>query len=725
MNHIQRFTILLLHMVAVTTFAQGSQVDSLKSILGTLNDDTLKANILNDLGEILLHTDPAKAITYGTEAKLVSENLKYQKGVAAAYQTIGLGNLLQGEYIQCAENLNRSLSVFESINDFAGVANILSKLGSLYTVLGDGPQGIRYYLKGLRIANRTGDSTRIGILLIHIGSVYSDQNSLLDSALYYFKHALRIGEFIGDMDLIGSSIIHLGETYYSAGRYDSALYYFENSRSVISANVEFSVSLNYLGRIYAEKDDFQKAIQYHQDALEMAMEENSSVQVLEIYLGLATTWFKQGSIMKAIDYYTQAKSLAQEIGSYPELSEAYGGLAASYAELSDFKNAYLYSSLQNQNARDRQRTESDHTKYLLSLYKSLEKEKEAEIDILEQQSIIEQLKNKRQRIVSITTGSVGILLLMLVAGLLHRMFYIRKTNAKINRQKLEIEAQRDKIEAQRDLLVKQKKDITDSINYAQRIQDALLPSQTYIRNLLSEFFIIYRPRDIVSGDFYWIKEIHNRLVFIGADCTGHGVPGGFMSMLGVTLLNDLIHPDNLDHPDKILDQLRVKVKEMLTQNGKIGEQKDGMDMAIAIMDRTSSQLRFAGANHPLYLIRNKNGTDNGSLAPYLSMQNNNYILYELKGDSQPIGVYWEENGFHSHVVDLRNQDTFYIFSDGFIDQYGGELRKKFKTANFKKLLLSLQTESMESQRQHIEDAFISWKGNYEQIDDVCVIGVKV
>ena len=222
----------------------------------------------------------------------------------------------------------------------------------------------------------------------------------------------------------------------------------------------------------------------------MARAQNSSIQLLQILLSTATTYYKHGTPRMAIDYYDQAKSLAEELGSNSILSEAYEGLATSYAILSDFELAYIYSSRQSKLLKANNKIESDHAEYLISLYKSLEKEKEAEIDILEQQSIIEQLKGKRQRILNITTGSIGFLLLLIAAGLLHRFIYIRKTNGQISLQKSEIEAQRDEIEAQRDLLFKQKKDITDSINYAKRIQEALLPSRHYIEDLLSEYFII-------------------------------------------------------------------------------------------------------------------------------------------------------------------------------------------------------------------------------------------
>ena len=718
MNHTKSFTIFLFQLLTLTTLAQGTQLDSLKAALPALKDDTVKANMLNKLAEILWKTEPAEAIAYATEAKYISEDLNYLRGLGASYQTIGLGYFVQGNYLECLKNFDRSLEYYETLGEPTSLNRSLNTHGTIYSMLGEYTKSVQLYHRGLSIAEDTRDFEMIGSFLLNLGKVYSTQHARQDSANYYFKKALYTGETRGDMDLIGLSIINLGEMFYKRDAYDSALHYFDKSLSVISANVDFSISLDYLGRIYAEKGDYQTAIQYHRDALDMARAQNSSIQLLQILLSVATTYYKQGTPRMAIDYYDQAKSLAEKLGSNSILSDAYEGLATSYAILSDFELAYIYSSRQSQLLKANNKIESDHAAYLISLYKSLEKEKEAEIDILEQQSIIEQLKGKRQRILNITTVSIGFLLLLIAAGLLHRFIYIRKTNGKIRLQKSEIEAQRD-------LLIKQKKDITDSINYAQRIQEALLPSRHYIEDLLSEYFIIYRPRDIVSGDFYWIKELGNHQVFIGADCTGHGVPGGFMSMLGVTLLNDLICPENLERPNEVLGQLRHKIKEMLTQNGRIEEQKDGMDMAIAILNKSTRQLRYAGANHPLYLIRNNGVTDNGLLASYLSIQNNNYSLFEIKGDNQPIGVHWEENGFQTHVIELKEQDVFYIFSDGIIDQYGGEHRKRFKTINFKKLLLSIQMEPMESQKKRIEETFVSWKGNHEQIDDVCVIGVRI
>jgi len=302
---------------------------------------------------------------------------------------------------------------------------------------------------------------------------------------------------------------------------------------------------------------------------------------------------------------------------------------------------------------------------------------------------------------------------------------VRERTREISEQKEEIESQRDEIEAQRDLLFAQKKEITDSIGYAQRIQAAILPHKAYLDHVIHDYFILFRPRDIVSGDFYWAKEVDSSIVIVAADCTGHGVPGAFMSMLGITLLNELIVSGNMDQPGRILGQLRSKVKAMLVQEGNIRDQKDGMDMAIAVIDKNKRELQFAGAYNPLYLIRYREHLTGNEPGLKTSINGERYVLFELKGDKQPIGIHWEEKDFSTQVVSLKEKDTVYVFSDGYIDQFGGDQRKKFKSGKFKELLLSIQSESMGMQKKLIEETFEKWRGNIEQIDDVCVIGVRV
>ncbi len=267
----------------------------------------------------------------------------------------------------------------------------------------------------------------------------------------------------------------------------------------------------------------------------------------------------------------------------------------------------------------------------------------------------------------------------------------------------------EKIRKQHQLVLQQSKAITDSIAYAKRIQSAVLPSPGYLANILPEYFTIYKPKDIVSGDFYWVREINGFIVVIVADSTGHGVPGALMSMLGVTLLNEQFTIFGISEPGVILWHLRNKVKGILAQDGSIKDPKEGMDMAIVIIDPEKKELQFAGANRPLFLIR----------------KTEDYEFMTLKPDKQPLGVHWEETEFTNQKMDIKEHDSLYLFTDGFVDQFGGPKRKKFKTRKFKKLLLSVQEESMENQGKAIEKAFDKWRGTQEQIDDVCVFGLRV
>ncbi len=278
---------------------------------------------------------------------------------------------------------------------------------------------------------------------------------------------------------------------------------------------------------------------------------------------------------------------------------------------------------------------------------------------------------------------------------------VRQRTAEIEKQKLEIMHQRDEI-------AEQKKNITDSIHYASRIQSALLPSEEILRQYLPEHFILWRPRDIVSGDFYWMTSRGDETVVLAADCTGHGVPGAFMSMLGVAFLNEIINRNNVLKANEILDQMREYVIKSLHQTGKEGESKDGMDMALCIINHTSNKLQFAGAYNSAYLIRNKE-------------------LTEIKADRMPIGYSLKnDQPFTLNNIDLQEGDQFYIYSDGFSDQFGGDDARKFMSKKFKELLLQSCHLPMEEQKQNLLKAHLQWRGTkYEQIDDILVIGIKI
>lgn len=277
----------------------------------------------------------------------------------------------------------------------------------------------------------------------------------------------------------------------------------------------------------------------------------------------------------------------------------------------------------------------------------------------------------------------------------------------IMKQGDKIAEQKHKIKIQHDLVRKQNKKIEDSILYAKRIQSAVLPPNRFIQHLLSEHFIFYKPRDIVSGDFYWTKQVDDKIFIAAADCTGHGVPGALMSMLGITFLNEIITKTPNIHANEILNELRIHIISSLRQTGSSGESRDGLDIALCIIDHNKKILEYAGANNPLYLIRNNE-------------------LIETKADRMPIGIHRRaKESFQNNIIELAKNDLVYIFSDGFVDQFGGEDGRKFLSANFKNLLLENCSKSLFEQKRTIEKTFDDWKGDRKQLDDILVIGFKI
>lgn len=279
---------------------------------------------------------------------------------------------------------------------------------------------------------------------------------------------------------------------------------------------------------------------------------------------------------------------------------------------------------------------------------------------------------------------------------------------KVQERTIEIQKQKDEIEQQRDHIAEQNQDITASIQYASRIQAALLPSEENIKNMLPSYFVLWRPRDIVSGDFYWVAQKKELTIATAADCTGHGVPGAFMSMLGVAFLNELVGKENITKSQKILNSLRAYIIKSLKQTDEAGRSKDGMDMSLCVINHKTMQAEFSGANNPLYIVRKGE-------------------LIEYKADKMPIGYYHfaDDREFTEHIIDLYKGDRLYMFSDGYVDQFGGESGKKFMSRNFKQLLVESATMSMESQKIMLNTRIEEWIGKGEQIDDILVFGIEI
>ncbi len=353
--------------------------------------------------------------------------------------------------------------------------------------------------------------------------------------------------------------------------------------------------------------------------------------------------------------------------------------------------------LQQQEYIDNKKLAEESKKDLQRSVKKLEKMK------VELQNINHLLDNQRL----ISYSIFFILLIIASLGFLAFNNYRKqkKQAAIISKQKTLAEIQRDEITTQHLELEEKNREITDSINYAKRIQEAILPPLKLVQQNLKDSFILYLPKDIVAGDFYWMQNSNDKIIFAAADCTGHGVPGALVSVVCSNALNRAVREFDLSKPSKILDKTLEIVIERFEKSEE--EVKDGMDIALCSYNPSTLKLEYAGAHNPLWLI--KKGADE---------------VTEIKGNKQPIGKYANTVPFNNHEIQLEKGDTIYLFSDGYVDQFGGERGKKLKSVNFKRLLLSIQEQSIDQQYDSVKNHFNSWKKDLEQLDDVCVIAFK-
>lgn len=320
--------------------------------------------------------------------------------------------------------------------------------------------------------------------------------------------------------------------------------------------------------------------------------------------------------------------------------------------------------------------------------------------------------------------------LMTLTVLLFSLFLIRsryrltyneiKSRLQLQQSKKQLEVQNEQlidqkieIESQNITLEHKNKEITDSINYARNIQLASIPSKERFNSFFTDSFVLYQPKDIVSGDFYWVYERDQLVYYVTGDCTGHGVPGGFMTMLGLSFLEEIIAGKNIQDPAEVLNMLRNKIINALNQSGDFGESKDGMDITICRLDKAANKLTYSSANNDLYLIRK---SESGDRIPE---------LFEHKANRQPCGFYHKNEPFTAHTIDLQKGDCIYTLTDGYADQFGGPKGKKFRAKQLQETLLTHSHLPFQEQLNELQQAMDAWRGDLEQLDDMLIIGIQV
>ena len=671
------------------TSEQQQEIDSLTALLKVAKEDTTKIDLRFKIGETgwIFRTSYWDSISNDCIKLMAKPEISdkekevFKNNLAVTFNNTGFIYNNQGDVPQALKYFHRSLKLYEELQNEKGIASACNNIGLIYHEQGNIPMALKYYHKALKIREHIGNKKGIANSLNNIGFTYESQKNI-PMALMYFNKSLDIYKELGDKKGIASSS-------------------------------------NSIGFIYQNKGDIQKAREYHEQALEIQEEIGDKDGITYSMNKIGEIALLQGDVKLAKEYAEKSLEMSKELGFPSPISESSKILSDVAKKQHNYKEGWQHyetyikmrDSVRNEETEKsviEQEMKYEYEKMALKdSLKNAQLQEVKDLKIKEQNATIKEEQTKKYAL-------VGGLILMLILVVLSIKGYQqkKKDNLLINQQKKQVE--------------EKNKEITDSINYAKRIQEAILPPATELNKHLKNGFVLYKPKDIVAGDFYWMETIsslegglkvgdhppsnsaqgENIVLFAAADCTGHGVPGAMVSVVCNGALNRSVREFKLTSPSEILNKVRELVIETFAKSKD--DVKDGMDIALCSLQKEKDAwvIYYAGANNPLWIIRNGQ-------------------LMETKPDKQPIGKYTGGKPFTEHRIEIQNEDTIYIFTDGFADQFGGPKGKKYKYESFRKFLLSIQSYDLDTQKTMLEKEFEEWKGDLEQVDDVCIIGVRI
>lgn len=683
----------------------------------------------------------AMGILYGVAGQNIKAVECYQKNIAIATE-LNDNQIKAKNYINLAqaynrmgnsslaiESYNKALDAYGLFDDKLGMASCYNSLGNLYEIQGNFPLAVDCGQKGLKIREELNDKVGISTSLISIAGLYFNQKNY-EKALDYLKRSLQIAEEINEQHNIAACLLNIGFAYLETNS-PEALEYLQRaldySEKLNIVSLKFS-ALSFMGSYYSEHQNYDKALEFYFKALDLVEKNSNKPRIGEITKSIANVYFKKKQYALALKYAQRSLPIAEKTKQLKLRKGLHYLLSQIYAVSGNYKEAYS-NSIKYSVLSDSVYNESNVRQIAELEYKyKYEKEKQM-LELEQQKKDAMQVAEKKQQSIILLSFILAFALMSALAFYIYQAYRIkRQSNISLAIQKNEIEAknlnlvqlnneivaQQEEIASQRDMVVAQKnkiqvqnKEITDSIDYAKHIQQALLPLMESVEGLVDEYFVLHKPKDIVSGDFYWNTQVDNYLVVAVADCTGHGVPGAFMSVLGVSLLNEIVRKRQIVKANEILNELRTSVIEALKQKWQSGEQKDGMDIAVVIINTQNSELQYAGAHIPLFIFNQQNG------------------LAEIKSDKQTVAINIKMVNFTNNVFTLSKGDCIYLATDGYYDQFGGSDNVKFKKKQLVELISEIANKPMDEQARILNDRFENWRDNKNQTDDVTIVGLRV
>lgn len=674
------FFVLLLSSVA--RCEDYSQVDSLKKIVSSDAHDSLRVKALFAWDDIIYASDPALDVQLNEKIVEISE---------------------------------KHLSVFhflENNRNFYAAAKgkALNNLGLVYQSKGNYPLAMEFYAEALKLSEQAGDLKLSASAMGNIANIHLDQGET-DQALDAYRENLEFFKKLNDEQKMATTWSNMGLVYHEKKNYLKAHLYLEKSlemRKKTGDEYGEAMSLNNIGNLLVDEKKYEEALNYFKESKKIRQQLDDVEGLAGLYVNFGNIYYHTGNQDSAVIMGKLSLEMATEMQHTELLKDAHMLLKSAYLKKGMYKEAFenleMYYKHRDQMISEENKQEITRQKYKYEY----ERKSAAEKMKHEEEKIINETQleyEKKQRYVLY----LGLALLIVFAYFMYNRFRITARQKKIiELQKTEAENQKKQVEIQKEIIEEKQKEVMDSITYAKRLQQAILVTPDEFNKYLPDSFLMYKPKDIVAGDFYFFEEKGNYLFVAAADCTGHGVPGAMVSVVCSNALSRSVHEFGITDPGKILDKTRELVITTFEKSGS--NIKDGMDISLVAIKKDKSELWWAGANNPLWYCKGQE-------------------MMEYKPDKQPVGKSEDNNSFRSHHLVIEKGMIVYLFTDGYPDQFGGNPvsrtgGKKFRYSRFRELLVSVYSQSMSQQKNTAEKVFEEWKGDFEQTDDICLIAIK-
>ncbi len=627
--------------------------------------DSVRFFIYYDMAWDYLYSNPDSAYTFSKQAYLFAKRSGSARIQTKILNLMGSYFQVKGDYVKAIDYYQKSLNLGEQEHIDEAVLVALGNIGAIYITIGQNKKGLEYQLKSLAIAEKLNNENKLASIYNNLSLLY---NNFLDfnKSLEYGKKSLAIYIKMDNVNGICSAYGNIGNAYMGLNNLDEAL------------------------------KNFIKNNELSKEAENPYEECTSSMDIGEIY-------YKRKQYNLALPYYLKAEQIGEEIEDYSTLQSVYSNLYKIYKATGDIKKALekyekYVSVIEKMNeTSSKEELHKKEIEFEFNRRAVRDSIKNAEANIIKDEKIkASNAQIDRDKILKIALTAGFILVFIFGIVIFNRFRIIRK-------QKEIIEIKSKQTEEQKEIIENKNKEITDSINYAKRIQYTLLANNDFLDTHLGKdnYFTLFHPKDIVSGDFYWACEQDNKFFLAVCDSTGHGVPGAFMSLLNIGFLSEAINEKLILQPDEILNYARARLINSISKE----EQKDGFDGVILCIDKNVNKITYASANNSPIIIHNQQ-------------------IVELEKDKMPVGKGEREEAFTLNEIKVQKGDTLYLYTDGYADQFGGPKGKKYKYKQLNNELLAINKMPLKNQADALIKNFQDWKGDLEQVDDVCVIGIR-